>query len=230
MVELTSGRVVNAVRRRWLLSVGLTAVFVGYLMVWLPGPGAGLQLIGVELPEWIKFLGVGRRRDLLYLPPVLLGGLLALWTATWPSGRPRTWLARLLAVAVAGLAFPAIASIAGEPADQWLARLALIAAVAAVAVLSALLARAGDRTQQAVWVSMALIAVIGAIVPTWQYLALRPVVEEILRVPVGIGPGVWLSALGFLAAATAAALEFAAGGAKRKKRQPPEERLPANIV
>ena len=43
--------------RLGLLALGLTAIFIGYFLVWLPGPGAGLSLIGVEVGEWIKFLG-----------------------------------------------------------------------------------------------------------------------------------------------------------------------------
>ncbi|MBK7179447.1 MAG: hypothetical protein IPH82_20095 [Chloroflexi bacterium] len=38
-----------------LIALGLTAVFVGYLAVWLPGPAVGLQFLGVELGEWVKF-------------------------------------------------------------------------------------------------------------------------------------------------------------------------------
>ena len=41
---------------RTILLLGLTAVFIGYLMVWLPGPGAGLSFLGIELGEWVKFI------------------------------------------------------------------------------------------------------------------------------------------------------------------------------
>ncbi len=78
--------------------LGLTAILVGYFLVWLPGPSAGLRLIGIELGEWIKFLGVGSRRDLFYLPPIVVGLVLGLVAATWPNDRPQTWLARALAV------------------------------------------------------------------------------------------------------------------------------------
>ena len=48
---MTSKRSLN------LLLLGFTAVFIGYLSVWLPGPAAGLSFLGVELGEWIKFMG-----------------------------------------------------------------------------------------------------------------------------------------------------------------------------
>jgi len=187
-----------------LLILGLTAIFVGYFLVWLPGPSAGLRLIGVEMGEWIKFLGVGRARDLFYLPPIALGLLIALWTVVWPSGW-RAWTARGLAVAVALLAFPAVESILGEPRGEWLARLAAVGLVALVAGLSGFLGRGlGARW---VWPVMAAVALAGALLPAWQYIAVRPVVENILRQPVGVGPGVWVNALGGLIVAVVCLLE-----------------------
>ena len=201
--------------RRDLLTLGLTAIFIGYFLVWLPGPGVGLSLIGVELGEWIKFLGFGPRRDWFYAPPIVLGLLLALWTAMWPNSR-RTWLARGLAVAVALLAFPAVAAITAEPRSEWLLRLALIGVVGLVAVAAALpVARRGSRW---VWAAMAVVALVGAIGPTSQYLAARQVVAAALRQPVGIGPGVWLNALGCLLVAGVCLAELIAE--RKRNRQP----------
>ncbi len=200
-------------RRDWL-ALALTAIFVGYFLVWLPGPGAGLSLIGVELGEWIKFLGVGARRNWFYVPPITLGVLLALWTATWPNQRGRTWLARGLAVAVALLAFPAVAAVTSEPRSEWLLRLTLIGAVVASAVLAAILAaRPGPAAW--LWLAMAVVAVVGAVGPAWQYLAVRPVVTDALRQPLGIGAGVWLNTLGH---ALAAAVCLSAFRAERQKK------------
>ena len=201
--------------RRDLLTLGLTAIFIGYFLVWLPGPGVGLSLIGVELGEWIKFLGFGPRRDWFYAPPIVLGLLLALWTAMWPNSR-RTWLARGLAVAVALLAFPAVAAITAEPRSEWLLRLALIGVVGLVAVAAALpVAWRGSRW---VWAVMAVVALVGAIGPTSQYLAARQVVAAALRQPVGIGPGVWLNALGCLLVAGVCLAELIAE--RKRNRQP----------
>ena len=200
-----------------LLALGLTAIFIGYFLVWLPGPGAGLSLIGVEVGEWIKFLGVGLRRNWFYAPPIVLGLLLALWTATWPNRRARTWLARGLAVAVALLAFPAVAAITSEPRSEWLLRLALIGAVVVVAALATLVA-ARDGPAGWLWAVMVGVAVVGAAGPTWQYLAVRPVVAAALRQPVGIGAGVWLNALGCLLVA-AVCLGQLVGG-QNENRQP----------
>jgi hypothetical protein len=195
----------------WLnaLFLGLTAMLIGYFMVWLPGPAAGLQLIGIELGEWIKFLGVGRGRDWFYLPPIVIGLIIALLAATWPNGRLATWLARGLAVAVALLAFPAVAAIQLEPRSEWLPRLLGIGLVLLVAALGAVVSA---RTPAArwPWLVIALVALAGLVLPTAQYLAVRPVAEAIMQRPLGIGPGLWLNGLGSLLAAAAALLEWRA--------------------
>lgn len=194
--------------RRTLLLLGLTAIFIAYFLVWLPGPGVGLQLIGIEIGEWIKFLGIGARRNLFYLPPIVLGLCLALWAAGWPNARLRTWLARALAVGVALLAFPAVAAIQLEPPGEWGWRLGLIALVAFVAATGALIARQGAPAW--LWLLLAGVAAAGAIVPAWAYLSVLPVVREIMRRPVGIGVGVWLNAAGSLLVVAVAVVEWAA--------------------
>lgn len=186
-----------------LLFMGLSAVFVGYFQVWLPGPAAGLQIIGLEMGEWIKFLGVGRGRDLFYLPPVAMGLVIALLASIWPNGRPHTWVARGIAVAVALLSFPAVASIQLEPSSEWLLRLALIGLVVVVAVLGALFNQRAAASPW-IWLLIAAVALLGAALPTAEYFAVRPVVEEIMRRPIGTGLGVWLNAIGSLLVAAVA--------------------------
>ena len=166
-----------------------------------------MQLIGIEIGEWIKFLGVGPRRNLFYLPPIVLGLALALLAATWPNKRPQTWVARGLAVAVALLSFPAVAAIQLEPRSEWLLRLLLIGMVAAVSIIGAVVAARAPGSPWP-WLLMTAVAVTGAILPTLQYVAVRPVVEEIMRRSLGIGPGVWLNAAGCLMVAAMALTEF----------------------
>lgn len=189
-----------------LLFLGLTAIVVGYFLIWLPGPSAGLQLIGIEVGEWVKFLGVGPHRDWFYLPPIVAGMTIALLAAMWPNDRLRTWLGRCLAVAVALPAFPAIAAIQMEPRSEWLARLLLIGLVLVTAVLGAWWGGRGRRIW--IWAAMVITALAGLVLPTAQYVAVRPVVEAILLYPIGIGPGVWLNVAGSALVACIAALEF----------------------
>jgi hypothetical protein len=211
-----------------ILFLGLTAIFLGIFMVWLPGPSVGLQIIGIEMGEWIKFLGVGARRDLFYLPPIVLGLTLALLAATWPNNRPQTWLMRATGVAVATLAFPPIAAIQLEPAANWLPRLLAIVLVALVAGVGAVIA-GRNRFSPWPWLAMSLILLAGAILPTWQYLAVRGVFEGIMLQPVGVGAGVWMDLVGGLLAASVTLVEFVQ--ARRNKKQPSEGRLPLdNLV
>jgi hypothetical protein len=176
------------------LWVGLTAALIGYLTVWLPGPAAGLRLIGLELGEWIKFLGVGQSRNYFYTPPILLGLIMVLITAGWPGGRWQTWAFRGLAVVVSLLAFPAIAAITGEPRSEWLARLAGIGLVV-VAIVGVALAPGRGRWA---WWGVLVLGLLGFVLPLWQYGQVQPVVTGILRQPVGIGLGLWLNSAGFL--------------------------------
>jgi hypothetical protein len=180
-----------------VLSVAFTAVFIGYFAVWLPGPAAGLQFIGLEIGEWIKFLGVGMERNWFYVPPITLGLMLAVWTWTWGNGRLQNWGMRGLAVAVSLLAFPAIEAIRFEAASEWRLRLQLIGLVVLVALLSGLVERA-TLPRWLPWLLLAALGLVGAIGPTRLYWLVRPAVSEAVGLPIGIGLGVWLNGVGHL--------------------------------
>jgi hypothetical protein len=187
--------------RSTLFSLAATAVLLAYFLPWLPHPAVGLRLIGLEMGEWVKFLPqvqsgeVGADRNLFYLPPITLGLMLSLWTTGWPNGRWQTWVMRGLAVFVSLLAFPALEAIRDEPSSEWLLRLLLIAGVVLVAVLSGL---GGRLPAMLPWLLIFLLALLGAALPTWAYLAVRPVIADWLRAAIGIGPGVWLNLAGHL--------------------------------
>lgn len=207
-----------------LLFLGLTAAFIGYFRVWLPGPAAGLQLIGIEMGEWIKFLGIGPRRDLFYLPPIAIGLVIALLASTWPNNRPHTWVARGVAVAVSLLSFPAIAAVRLEPSSEWLMRLAMIMLVGVTAVVGAFFSRRAAASPWP-WLLISAVSLLGTVLPTVQYFTVRTVAEGIMRRSIGIGAGVWLSAGGLLVVAAVALLEFFRLRRTQQKRQSPERRL-----
>jgi hypothetical protein len=180
-----------------LLIGGLTAVFVGYLSVWLPGPGVGLQFLGVELGEWVKFLGVGPNRDWFYAPPITLALTLIFWTMTWPNGRWQTWVVRGLAVVISFLAFPALEDVMSLAREQYTGRIYQILLVFLLALLSGLAGK--DLTVRwpgLPWLMMAVVGLVGAVGPTWMYWQIFPFVSRIVGLPVGIGWGVWLNGLG----------------------------------
>jgi hypothetical protein len=204
--------------RRQLYLLALTAILVAFFLVWLPHPAAGLSYIGLEMGEQAKFLpevrsgAVTPGRSLFYLPPVTSALLLILLTTFWPSTR-RTWAARAIAVLVSLLAFPALEALGDPDREEWLWRLLLIALVILTAALSPRLARTPQRAR---WWLAAAVALAGAILPTWAFLAVRPLYSDLLRQPLGIGPGVWLNLAGhFLALAVA--LSWAAGRQARTR-------------
>ncbi len=123
--------------------------------------------------------------------------LVALVTVGWPN-RWQTWFVRLVAIAVSWLAFPSLDAIRFEPRSEWLLRLVLVGMVVLVAV-----GTHGLRGKSAAALPplLAVIALAGAILPTWAYLAMRPAIINALTRPVGFGPGFWLNGLGFGVAA-----------------------------
>jgi hypothetical protein len=182
-----------------LLFAGLTAVLLAYFLPWLPHPAAGLRLIGLEMGEWVKFLPqvrsgeIGASRDWFYLPPVTLGLALALLTCHWPNGRWQTWAMRALALLVSLLAFPAIEAIRLESADHYLFRLQLVGLAAAVAALSSL---GRYWSPFFTWLLLIAVGLVGAAVPTWIFLVMRPAIAQVLATGVAAGPGVWLNLVG----------------------------------
>ncbi len=175
-----------------LYLVCFTAVFVGYFSVWLPGPAAGLSFIGLEMGEWIKFMGMGPVRNWFYLPPISLGLMLVLWSWGWPNGRLQTWLMRGTAVAVSLLSFPAIEDLMGDSVQEYTPRLYAILLVIMVVGISYFL----PQLSQWQWLGFVIFGLAGIILPTWVFAQVRPFVSEAVGLPVGIGLGVWLNILG----------------------------------
>lgn len=187
--------------RQGQLFLALTAIVVAFFMVWLPHEAAGLSFIGLEMGEEAKFLPqiqsgeILPGRSLFYVPPVSAGLMLALLSGRWPNGRWQTWAARAFAVALSWLAFPALEALGTEPAE-WLWRVLMIALVVLAAALAPLL----QQRERLLWTLLGVVALAGALLPTWVYLAVRPAFSALLQEQVGIGPGVWLNLAGQLLA------------------------------
>lgn len=185
------------------LILGLTAVFIAYFSVWLPGPGAGLRIIGIEMGEWFKFVGLGARRDIFYLPPITLGLIMGAWTALWGNGRCwQTWAMRGLAVAVSLLAFPAIEDITGDTKSEYVLRIGMILLVVGAVLVAAWLSQR-NVSSAPVKIAIIIFGLVGAIWPTWLYFEIRPFTSTLLGAPLGFGLGVYLNGIGHLLTAVA---------------------------
>lgn len=196
---------------RWLVIGGITAVFVGYLAVWLPGPAAGLRFIGVEMGEWTKFVGVGRQRNLFYLPPITLSLILLLLSTGWSNRRWTTWIWRGTAVLNSLLVFPALEDLTSPARGEYLSRIGMIGLVLLVAGAVTFL---GQRLHHPLargisTLLIGVVSVIGAVLPSWMYTAVLPAVNLLMGQSVGIGVGVWLSGLGHIAFLIAAVRHLA---------------------
>ena len=103
------------------------------------------------------------------------------------------------------LAFPAVEVILYEGSDQWLLRLVMIIFVVLVAIAVTFLRRLPRGTATYVgWVAMLVTALVGLVLPTWAFLAVRPAVTRLFSEAVGVGPGVWLNGIGHLLVAVLA--------------------------
>ncbi|MBK7895797.1 MAG: hypothetical protein WAS33_24770 [Candidatus Promineifilaceae bacterium] len=190
--------------------LSFTTILVGYFLVWLPGPSAGLQLLGFEMGEWTKFFGLGVKRNWFYLPPITLALSMLLFTVGWGNGRFQTWLFRGVAVAVSLLAFPALEDLTGPSQSEYLSRLVGIGLVVAVAGLLMLVGN--KKVPGSLPISCVLIVLaglVGLILPTLMYGEVRPYVSDLLRLQLGYGPGVWLNGLGHAALAGLAGWQLA---------------------
>ncbi len=177
-------------QQQTLFLLSFTTILVGYFMVWLPGPSAGLQFLGFEMGEWTKFFGLGVKRNWFYLPPITLALSMLFFTVGWDNGRFQTWLFRGTAAGVSLLAFPALEDLTGPSQSEYLSR---VVGIALVVIVAGLLTLFGERRWP--WlrpvsrVLMIVVGLVGLILPTLIYLGSTAVCQRSHALRAGLRAG-----------------------------------------
>jgi hypothetical protein len=205
-----------------LLLLGLALVLVGHFGPWVPHETSALTVTGFELAEFAKFFPqvqggtVPMRRELFYLPFVtalLLLALLAGRSAARRVRSPNPFLSQSVVVPLCAAALLLIALLPYSivdaarqalttpasfvPDPQYTGQLTLVI----VGVVLTLLAPLARRLPRRAWgVLIALLALVGAVSPVYQFARLRPLVVALYDSPrpSGLGWGLIVCVAGFV--------------------------------
>ncbi len=186
-----------------MLALGLLLLALGYWRAWLPHSSAALTLLGVDLPEFVKFVPevrsgqIALRREVFFQPLLALtGGMLLLATLRQPP------LPGWMRLALAALVIPAALSMlppAWTPAllrtpefrtQVWYILLLLLGVA-----LSPLLQRfLPDRVRGLLFVGLALLPLPALLA----YVRLQPALAVLYGQAPALGAGFYLTAVGAL--------------------------------
>ncbi|MEM9776296.1 MAG: hypothetical protein AAF902_17090 [Chloroflexota bacterium] len=155
----------------WMV-ISFVLILIGYFLPWLNHRLAGLTLIGLDISEWLKFLpqfasGELPNRNYFYLPPLILGALLILWSAVEIQDSKRGWIVSAVGILIALIAMPALEALplngeALRAADEWLFRLVGIALVGGLFLIRPILTKIPSTWLLAM---MSLLSVVGIVLP-----------------------------------------------------------------
>jgi hypothetical protein len=196
--------------RKWVskksqivLVLGLALAIVGYFGPWVDHKTAALVLTGQDMGEFVKFLPEVRAgtapmiREFFYLPPFAAALGLILLLASKRLAYPLPVRAVML-VAVLGLAWAMLPPV-------WTPQLLVTAefrkqTVAIAFCLLLLVVHPVLRPLPLRLTAVALIglALLGTVLPLWQFFAIREAVNRAYGWPVPVGWGLWVTVLGFL--------------------------------
>jgi hypothetical protein len=190
-------------KRQIVLVLGLALAIVGYFGPWVDQKTAALVLTGQDMGEFVKFLPEVRAgtapmiREFFYLPPFAAALGLILLLASKRLAYPLPVRAVML-VAVLGLAWAMLPPV-------WTPQLLVTAefrkqTVAIAFCLLLLVVHPVLRPLPLRLTAVALIglALLGTVLPLWQFFAIREAVNRAYGWPVPVGWGLWVTVLGFL--------------------------------
>jgi hypothetical protein len=195
---------------RRLRLLGLALVFVGYFGPWFPHRTAALSVTGFELAEFAKFFPqvqggvVAIYRSLFYIPLVVAFVLLGI-LASQSTMRVVRLIVPLFAVVVllaAILPYPVVDSVRHALSTrspltldpQYMGHLLLLLVGSVLSLLTPLARQLPRRVRGVLILLLALAA--GALVG-WQVALLRPLVDALYGVRLGMGWGLVTCMVGF---------------------------------
>ena len=177
---------------KWSERLPLAALLLGAVALWLPWvdhKAAALVLTGLDLPEFVRFMGEFRSgalqvRPLAFAAPIVA---LALAGSTYGAGARLSFWARV--VTLAGCLW--LLTVPFPPLEKQRELVVATAAVLAVhAVLSVL-----RVPLQHLALAGAPATAIAALLPLWQFAVMLPALNRLYGRPVAFGAGVYVEAL-----------------------------------
>jgi len=187
---------------RVALVLALLLALAGYFGPWVAHKAAALVLTGQDMGEFVKFLPTVRSgqlrvvRELFYLP-LLAGSLALVLTASnrrLQYSGPLRWLLPGLAIPTALSMLPPAWTPQLMMTREFRLQSAAMALCLGCIILSWLLRRAAPVVLESITVVLALLA--GSF-PVWQFLKVRPALDEVYGRAVTLGWGLWLMPVGF---------------------------------
>jgi len=192
-----------------MILLGAGIALVGYFAPWVNHSAVGLAILGIDLGEYVKFLIPVRSgeisiwREGFYLPLLTISLALSFFAfrseCRFPIGL-RVLMLLLAGVSALNMLPPAWTPALLRTAEFRLQTLWILLALAALlsSPLLALLPR---------WLAstvIALMALLSAILPLRQFLAVLPAIEPLYNQPLAPAWGVWTMASGLLLLAAGA--------------------------
>lgn len=226
--ETSLGRI-DATTRQWrrltavrvLLPTGWALAAVGFFGPWISHPAVGLVLSGVDMGEFVKFLpsvlsgATAAYRQLFYMPPVAIIVSIALFIASKRLRLPA--FIRALAIGIAVPLSLQLLPPAWSPSSLLTPEFRL--QTVALGVCWLLLAGSWLLANLPPWLSgllSAMLSVAAVALPLWQYLALKPSINEVYGKPPAVGWGLPICLVG-LSITAGASLVFARRAATRSR-------------
>ncbi len=199
---------------RYLLPViqiaGLLLALIGYLGAWIAHETVALTVTGLELAEFAKFFpqvqgGVVPITRALFYAPFIAILVLMVFFVSRSVGRFGRWIASLGAAAlvlvtllpysVIESARHALATGSGFVVDpSYTKQLALLIVGVILTLLAPLARRFSPQLQS---ILLLILALVGIIPATWQFVVLRPLVITLYDSSLGWGWGLIVCLLGF---------------------------------